>query len=85
MVLYRLKANYVLRGWEKMTAMLVERPDNQAKALSKDVFQFLLLCDGETDLAEYLQNKELNDICQKCEKAGWIEPCETPHPLEKDQ
>ncbi|HIX58313.1 MAG TPA: radical SAM protein [Candidatus Blautia gallistercoris] len=82
---YRLSPSYVLRGWDKMAWTLVKRPENQVKSLSADIFQVLLLCDGQTKIEEYLPDEALEKALRQCEKEGWIEACESPCPLETDQ
>lgn len=82
---YRLKADYMLRGWDKMTCVLVKRPENKIKILSEELFKILLLCDGETyltkELLDYVRNKEF----AKLEEEGIVKRCECPDPIEKDQ
>ena len=78
---YKLKSGYILRGWDKLPWLLIERPWNQAETLSQDMFQVLLFCDGETEeIPDALQPV----LCQCIEK-GWVEPCENPQPLDQDQ
>lgn len=82
---YRLKSPYLLRGWEGMAWTLVKRPENHVRQLSQDIFQTLLLCDGETTL----EKKELKPALQKtlkiCEENGYIEACQQPKPLDEEQ
>lgn len=82
---YRLKAGYVLRGWEKKAWVLVQRPGNNVKALEQAQFQALTLCDGETQLPGGLLDQTLEKALQQCEADGWIVPCSEPHPLDADQ
>lgn len=81
---YRLKAGYVLRGWEEMAWVLVKRPENQTRLLGQKMFQALLLCDGETEL-EDLPDDSLKEALRQCETDGIIEPSVSPCPLESDQ
>ena len=81
---YRLKSDYALRGWEKMSWVLVERPWNKVYNLSKEEFQVLLLCDGATELGGKLP-VELELTLKRCEEKKWIERYEFACPLEKDQ
>ena len=61
---YRLKETFALRGWQKMAWVLVERPDNLIQKLSRERFQVLLLCDGETDLSRvYLKTQKRPKKC----------------------
>ena len=69
---YRLKSNYILRGWNGMPWVLVRRPENAIKNLSQEQFQVLLLCDGETELPGGLLNDSLNETLRECESEGWV-------------
>lgn len=82
---YRLKKFYVLRGWEKMPWVLVERPKNNIRTLSKEMFQVLLLCDGETNLDRNILDDVLEKELKKCEEEGIIEASFEACPLETDQ
>lgn len=82
---YRLKSNYILRGWNGMPWVLVKRPENAIKNLSQEQFQVLLLCDGETELPGGLLNDSLNETLRECESEGWVGPCEKSVPMDDDQ
>lgn len=82
---YKLKPGYILRGWKGISWVLVKRPDNQTQILSQENFHALLLCDGETQLPDSLEDKTVQNILKKYEEEGVIEPCEQPCPLEKEQ
>lgn len=82
---YRLKPAYALRGWEKLSCVLVKRPENMIQVLSQEKFQTLLLCDGETDWSECQASSVLNNTLSQCEKEGIVEACSAPCPLEPDQ
>ena len=82
---YRLKPEYVLRGWEEMAWVLVKRPENQVRQLPKDMFQVLLLCDGETELSDVLLEAPMKKILTQCETEKIIEPLDYAYPLEEDQ
>ena len=62
---YKLKPGYILRGWKGISWVLVKRPDNQTQILSQENFHALLLCDGETQLPDRLENKTLQNILKK--------------------
>src|SRR5699024_11549908 len=70
---YRLKETFALRGWQKMAWVLVERPDNLIQKLSRERFQVLLLCDGETDLSSSLLSESMKNSLQQCEAENIIE------------
>lgn len=82
---YRLKSPYMLRGWEKMTATLVKQPENKVIPVSEEMFQVLLLCDGETDLDKCELNEHLQSVLKQCESDGVIEICNDSYPLEPSQ
>ncbi len=82
---YSLKPEYLLRGWEGMAWMLVRRPENQLTALSREMFQTLLLCDGETELSAPDLDGETLAALREAEEKGFIQPGETPQPLAEDQ
>ena len=82
---YRLQSKYVLRGWKGTAWVLVIRPYNETQILSREMFQALVLCDGVTDLTEAQLGPDLWKALTKCEAEGYIQPCETPQPLEKSQ
>ena len=61
-MIYKLKSNYMLRGWRKYSWNLVERPYNYVQNLSQDEFQMLLLCDGETDFTESMLTESMQKL-----------------------
>lgn len=82
---FRLKRNYLLRGWKGMSWALVHRPDNRVEALTQEMFQVLLLCDGQTQLPGGLLDEPMEESFRQCEAKGWLEACDKPSPLEPDQ
>lgn len=84
-MIYRLKPSYMLRGWDKMAWALVRRPENEVRKLSKEMFQTLLFCDGETDLTDELRKDLSEAALTQCEEQGIIEVCDCARPLEPDQ
>ena len=84
-MIYRIKSDYELRGWEKMPWVLVKRPENDVETLTENEFQTLLLCDGETELDAILLNSEIQKSLKKYELEGLIERCVQKRPLEKSQ
>ena len=63
---YRLKSDYLLRGWYGMSWVLVQRPSNQVKILAQNMFQILTLCDGETELSDEVLDDTLKDALRQC-------------------
>lgn len=82
---YRLKPSYVLRGWKGMSWVLVRRPKNQIQILSKEVFQVLMLCDGETELQQDLLDDQMRDALEECKEKGYVEHFDEKKPLMPDQ
>ena len=82
---YSLKPEYLLRGWEGMAWTLVKRPENQVITLSREMFQTLLLCDGETELSDDILDEGTLAALREAEEKGFIQPCENPQPLAEDQ
>ena len=82
---YRLKSDYVLRGWQGVPWMLIKRPTNQAHRLTQGEFQILLLCDGETELTEDLIGSAEQEKLTIWEEKGIIECTKQPKPVQKDQ
>ena len=82
---YRLKSCYALRGWEGMAWVLIRRPENRRKVLTKEQFQVLTLCDGETEWDPALLDDTLQKALTECEKEGYIEPSTEARPLDDDQ
>lgn len=82
---YRLKTNFILRGWEKMSWVLVERPENLVTQISKEEFQTLLLCDGETELSEEILNDSMKEVLEQYKNNGIVTASTEPCPLSEDQ
>ena len=82
---YRLKSQYVLRGWSKAAWTLVKRPENKIRHLNQEEFQALLLCDGLTDSdSEYISCK-MKQRLERYQEEGIVESCLYKKELEMDQ
>lgn len=82
---YRLTPGHILRGWEQMAHVLIRRPQNLTRPLPAEVFQLLLLCDGETDLSRIPLTPGMEAARLQYEQEGVIAPLSAPQPLEPDQ
>lgn len=82
---YRLNGEYALRGWEKVTAVLVKRPENQIKALKMEEFTLLTLCDGETDFTDIPLSREQQTLLTKFVDRGIVTVTAAPTGLSEDQ
>ena len=68
-----------------MAWVLIKRPENSVQALSKESFQTLLLCDGETELSHDVLDVAIEEELKKYQAKDVIESCERPKPLEAEQ
>jgi len=50
-VYYRLRDNYILRGWDKLPYALVDTKTGKASFLTSRKMQAVELCDGEIDVS----------------------------------
>lgn len=72
---YKLKENYLLRGWEKLPYAVVDRTTKTANFFRGEQMSALELCNGcvDTDLPLVPQN--LRDCLKELEALGIITPC----------
>lgn len=82
---YRIKNDYVLRGWDKLPYALVDWRTKSPTFLHKETARALFLCDGDHDadspLVTDAQREELGRFLEK----GWIEPCREGNGLTDEQ
>lgn len=84
-MIYKLKQNYVLRGWNKKAWVLVHRPENSYRTLTKTEFQALLLCDGNTNLEGDYVTDDMRAAMERLKKESIVELVETAASLDEDQ
>ncbi len=84
-MIYKLKRNYILRGWDKKAWVLVHRPENSYRTLTQTEFQTLLLCDGNTNLEADYVTDDIRKVLKQLEKESIVEPMESASSLEEDQ
>ena len=68
-----------------MAWVLIHRPENNARLLTQDIFQVLLLCDGETDLPGNILDDDMLKVLRQCETDGIIEASVNACTLDQDQ
>ena len=73
---YKLKENYLLRGWEKLPYALVDKNRRKPSFITAKEMQALQLCNGQIDLNLPLIPQEIRDMIPEIEKHGIIVPCE---------
>ena len=82
---YKLKSNYILRGWEGTPWVLIQRPQNYSWRLTENEFQALMLCDGETELSDGMFDETIERELKQLEKDGLIEAYTFASPLHPEQ
>ena len=82
---YKLKSNYLLRGWEGNAWILIQRPQNHSWRLTAEQFQALMLCDGETELSNDWLDESIRRELKQLVKDGLIEASASASPLRPEQ
>ena len=82
---YKLKSNYLLRGWEGNAWILIQRPQNHSWRLTAEQFQALMLCDGETELSNDWLDESIRQELKQLVKDGLIEASASASPLRPEQ
>ena len=82
---YKLKSNYLLRGWEGNAWILIQRPQNHSWRLTAEQFQALMLCDGETELSNDWLDESIRQELKQLTEDGLIEVSSSASPLRPEQ
>ena len=82
---YKLKSNYLLRGWEGNAWILIQRPQNHSWRLTAEQFQALMLCDGETELSNDWLDESIRQELKQLTEDGLIEVSSSASPLHPEQ
>ena len=82
---YKLKSNYLLRGWEGNAWILIQRPQNHSWRLTAEQFQALMLCDGETELSNDWLDENIRQELKQLTEDGLIEVSSSASPLRPEQ
>lgn len=82
---YRLKDDYVLRGYHGANCMLIQRPHNTCRALTSLEFKILMLCDGVTPFDALPMTCDEQNELQQMVRRGVITASDAPCPLSEDQ
>ena len=72
---YRLKDNYILRGWEKLPYAVVDTRTGRADFITGQQMQALELCDGEIDVSNIFIPETLKELIAEAAEKGIIEQC----------
>ena len=82
---YKLKSNYMLRGWKFLPTGVINRRTRDFKFLSAKKFAVLKMCTGLLDSESILFDDEQRKIMEELRADGYVEANETPSPLEDVQ
>lgn len=82
---YKLKKDYVLRGWKFLPTGVIKRATRQIRFLSGKKFSVLKMCNGLLDSDSVSFNDEQRKIMEELRAEGYVEVNETPSPLEDGQ
>ncbi len=82
---YRLKDDYMLRGWDKLPYAVVDRKTGGTAFITAKQMQALELCDGEIDVSDIFIPDALKEIITEAEQKGTVEPCEKGEDIKEFQ
>lgn len=82
---YRLKENYLLRGWEKLPYALVDKKNGSAVFMGRKEMDALKLCTGKIDTGLSIISEEIRRMLPEIEKNGFIEKCTPGSSIEPGQ
>ena len=75
---YKLKSDYMLRGWKLLPTGVINRDTRDYKFLPMKKFSVLKLCNGQNEIFDDDQRKIIEELLSE----GYIEANDTPSPLE---
>ena len=82
---YILDERYRLRGWQNAHTGLYDTAEKTAEFLPRDLFLFLLRCDGAHDLDESRLSEREKRFCETKRRAGVIRPAGFAEFLRQEQ
>lgn len=82
---YRLKKQFLLRGWEKLPYALVDRETGLALFINAEEMDALQLCNGRIDLDISLIPENIRKMIPEMEKNGVIERCNAKESILPEQ
>ena len=82
---YKLKENYLLRGWEKLPYALVDKNKTYPVFITAREMQALEMCNGQIDLSLPLIPQQIRDMIPQIEKKGVIRRCEKGDAIAPEQ
>lgn len=82
---YRLKDNYILRGWDRLPYAIADTKTGNVTFLRAEEFNAIDLCNGKIDLSLPQISEDTRSIVRSAEKIGIIEECSAGHGLNPNQ
>ena len=79
---YKLKRDYMLRGWKLLPTGVINRETRDFKFLPLEKYKVLILCNGQNDSESAIFNDEQRKIMEDLRADGYVEINEMPSPLE---
>ena len=82
---YKLKKDYMLRGWKLLPTGVINRETRDFKFMSSKKFAVLTLCTGLLDSDSMLFDDAQRKIMEELRADGYVEVLDTPSPMEDVQ
>ena len=82
---YRLKDEYILRGWEKLPYAVVDTGTGESSFIASKRMKALELCDGNIDVSMPFISDETRALISEFEHDGIIEQCREGEGLKENQ
>ena len=82
---YRLKDNYILRGWDRLPYAIADTKTGRVIFLNGEDFSAIDFCNGKIDLSLPLISEDTRRIIKNAEKIGIVEECSAGHGLNPNQ
>ena len=82
---YRLKDNFLLRGWERLPYALADSQTGGVSFLNPEAWDALSLCDGSVDVSLPIIPQKIRDIITDAANQGVVESCSPGQGLTENQ
>ena len=82
---YRLRENFLLRGYERLPYAIIDTKTGAANFITSEMFNALELCNGKIDLSLPIISEKIRECVKVAETAGVIEPTLTPQSINDKQ
>lgn len=82
---YRLKNEYILRGWEKLPYAVVDTRTGKAEFLTSQKMKAVELCDGNIDVSMPFISDKTRALIFEFQQNGFVEQCKEGEGLKEKQ